>query len=74
MPHGTGGKVLIICDLGADGVNRNCVIGGIYGDPAAGPAGLEYFEQLRVFATRAGRPVAVPHKGYTVTYGSTNGF
>ncbi len=54
------GEVLIACDLGTDGVNRNCAIAEIHGDAAFGQPALAYIAALHQFATRDGVPVAVP--------------
>ena len=62
------GSALVFCDLGQDGVNRNCAIGGVHGDPAFGAAALAHVSSEVVHATRAGMPVAVAHRAYVVTF------
>jgi len=66
--RGTEATVLIICDLGADGNNRNCVIGGVRGDPEAGPAALAFYQREKFYATRDGQPVALPQHGYVISF------
>jgi len=62
------GDVLVICDLGADGINRNCAVAGIHGDPLFGPPALDYVSGQIIHATSNGVPVAVPHRGDVVTF------
>ncbi len=72
-PDGAVGRraeadVLVLCDLGADGVNRNCTVAGIHGDPIFGPAALAFISGETLHATSAGQPVAVPHRPIVVRF------
>jgi TonB family protein len=55
------GDVLISCDIGLDGRNHDCVVAGIHGDAAFGPAALAYVGGQTIHATKDGVPIAIAH-------------
>ena len=66
--NGRDGGALIYCDLGADGVNRNCAVAAVQGDAAFGPAALTFVQGETQQMTRNGVPVAVPHHSYIIRF------
>jgi TonB family protein len=63
-----GGNALVVCDLGLDGANHDCIVAGVHGNSAFGPAALAYVRSETIYATRGGAPIAVPHHPYEVRF------
>ncbi len=62
------GEVLVLCDLGNDGINRDYAVAGIHGNPAFGPPALASVRSETEIATLNGVIVAVPKMPHVIRF------